>query len=162
MVCLVASLLKIHKETLSLIFDLSICLSEARTMQAFCLFFLATGALSEQAFLQATFKNVEQHVQTPLGHSVVGGMAELIAKEHPHQPVGEGADQSYEAVLQRTHSDNSNCEEGHWIECFKKSGDFVDQNHEAQAEKNVKSNARSIHDMGYGVVVLVTALNFRS
>merc|ERR1719329_1783651 len=61
----------------------------------------------------------------------VPGMASVLQQEHPHnhEELGEGAYLDSEAVLQRTTSENVDCEDGHWEDCYKSSGDYLDYEH---------------------------------
>jgi len=49
-----------------------------------------------------------------------------IKSKKDHLPVGEGAYQSAEAVMQRTTDKRTKCEDGKWNDCYENDGDYVD------------------------------------
>merc|ERR1719329_1817413 len=96
-------------------------------MIAICLIPLVASVLAEDVFLRA--KTFQPHVHAPLSNAVVvADMADLLGREHPHDPVGEGAYQSHGSVMQRTTSKNTACEDGEWEDCYNKGGDYLDHN----------------------------------
>merc|ERR1719265_1230701 len=138
-------------------------------MLAFCLLLLVKSVQTEDSFLHA--KVVQPHGGSPLSNAlVVPDMADLLGKEHPHDPIGEGAYQSHGSVMQRTTSENTKCEDGQWEDCYNKGGDYLDHNvasaskhgsgdgakrtNEAEAKSGAKSAA-----VGLGLAAAM-ALNF--
>lgn len=55
--------------------------------------------------------------------------------EKEYLPIGEGADQSAEAVAQRTTDRRKHCEEGKWEDCYKKDGDYSDVHAVSEAKR---------------------------
>ena len=155
-------------------------------MKAACLYLLVSTSLvsSDTSFLKgkavsvgqlkAELSAAEQTIAN-LVH-VVPGMASVLQREHPHdhKELGEGAYLDSEAVLQRTTSDNTNCEDGHWEDCYKNSGDYLDYDHPhkkphtAQDTLNppppqpkaqeIKSGAAVTTVMGMGLMMAVAAI----
>merc|ERR1719199_322999 len=48
------------------------------------------------------------------------------SEKQQHMPIGEGAYQSAEAVMERTTSKNTDCEDGKWADCYTHEGDYLD------------------------------------
>jgi len=69
------------------------------------------------------------------------------SEKQKHAPIGEGAYQSAEAVMERTTSKNTDCEDGKWADCYKGEGDYLDHKKGASAAqvKVEPNNAAALH-----------------
>jgi len=65
------------------------------------------------------------------------------SSQHRHAPVGEGAYQSAAAVMERTTSKNTDCEDGKWADCYQTEGDYLDHKKGASAAQ-VKSEPNDV------------------
>lgn len=91
-------------------------------------------------------KMVEQMVQNEAAMSAVEAEAEDAEKpvnflqraiRRHLAPIGEGAYQSGEAVMERTTDKRTKCEDGKWNDCYKSQGDYIDS-HPSDREAGAK------------------------
>lgn len=102
-------------------------------MQLISLVFVAftVTVRSEESFLTASKSVVHEHAN----------IVHDASKRSELTPIGEGAYQSAAAVMERTHSTNTDCEDGKWVDCYKSNGDYMDHDVPEKPRPQLKSKS---------------------